>query len=197
MIDTLFIGTSNEHKKEEIKSIFEKNGLSINIKTPKDFNNNDEPVEDGFSFEENATIKSEYYHKKYNIACLAEDSGICIDYLNGYPGIHSKRFLGNLNDRDKNEKILEIMNGIENRKASFHCVICYIDDLGIKHIFEGINNGKISKVQIGEFGFGYDPIFLIPEYNKTEAELGEEYKNVYGHRAKAFDKFIEYIKDEK
>lgn len=196
MINTLFIGTSNEHKKQEINSIFENNGLLVEIKTPKDFNDTAEPIEDGLSFEENATIKAKYYFKKYNMPCLSEDSGICIDYFNSYPNIHSKRFLCNLSDHDKNEYILKLMKDIKNRRASFHCVICYIDENGNDHIFEGVNNGEISLQQKGEKGFGYDPIFLIPEYDKTEAELGEEYKNIYGHRAKAFNKFVEYIKNE-
>lgn len=196
MIDSLFLGSSNNHKKQEIESIFEKNGILINIKTPKDFNDKSEPVEDGFTFEENARIKAKYYHEKYNIPCLAEDSGITIDYFNGYPGVHSKRFMGHLNDHDKNEYVLKLMNNVSNRKATFHCCICYIDESGNEHIFEGINEGEIALEQKGDEGFGYDPIFLIPEFNKTEAELGNDYKNDNSHRYKAFKMFIDYLKNE-
>lgn len=196
MINTLFIGTGNEHKKQEIKSIFENNGFFVDIKTPKDFNDDSDPIEDGTSFKENAIIKAKFYHDKYNMPCLAEDSGITIEYFNNFPGIHSKRFLGNLSDFDKNEYILDLMKGIKNRNAVFHCVICYIDENGKYNIFEGKNHGEISYEQKGNKGFGYDPIFLIPEFNKTEAELGEEYKNKFGHRAKAFDLFINYLKND-
>lgn len=196
MMKTIFIGTGNLNKKKEIEAIFQKNGLSFEIKIPKDFNDNSEPIEDGLSFSENAEIKAKFYYDKYHMPCIGEDSGICIEYFNNLPGIHSKRFLNHLLDADKNDYVLSLMNNIKNRKATFHAAVCYIDENGNSHIFEGINEGEISKVQIGDQGFGYDPIFYIPEFNKTEAQLGLEYKNKYGHRAKAFNKLIEYIKNE-
>lgn len=191
---SLFIGTSNLHKIEEIKIIFKKNSIDIDIKSPRDFNDDSDPIEDGFSFEENAIIKAKYYYDKYHIPCLAEDSGITISYLNDLPGIHSKRILNQLNDSQKNEYILQIMKNVKNRRAIFHDVVCYIDQNGNLHTFEGLNEGEISLQQKGNEGFGYDPIFLIPELHKTEAELGEDYKNEHSHRAIAFKKFIEYIK---
>lgn len=191
---SLFIGTSNLHKIEEIKIIFKKNDIDIDIKSPRDFNDDSDPIEDGFSFEENAIIKAKYYYDKYHIPCLAEDSGITISYLNDLPGIHSKRILNQLNDSKKNEYILQIMKNVKNRRAIFHDVVCYIDQNGNLHTFEGLNEGEISLQQKGNEGFGYDPIFLIPELHKTEAELGDDYKNEHSHRAIAFKKFIEYIK---
>ena len=193
---TLFVGTSNSHKVKEIENIFRLNGIEVDIKTPKDFNDESDPLEDGLSFEENAIIKTKFYYDKYKIPCIGEDSGICIEYLNNEPGIHSKRFLGYLNDYDKNEYILNLMQGISNRKATFHDVVCYIDFNGNIHTFEGINHGEISLEQRGNEGFGYDPIFYIPSLNKTEAELGQEYKDRNSHRALAFRKLIEYIKNE-
>lgn len=192
---TLFIGSSNKHKIDEIKDILHKNSIYVDIKCPKDFNDESDPIEDGLTFSDNAKIKANFYYHKYHLATIGEDSGICIDYFNGLPGIHSKRFLSDLNDHDKNEYILKMMKDINNRKARFITSLCYIDENGSYQIFEGINEGEISFCQKGDKGFGYDPIFLIPEYNKTEAELGEEYKNVYSHRAKAFKEFVEYIKN--
>lgn len=192
---SIFIGTGNQNKIEEIREIFKKNDIEVDIKSPKDFNDDFDPIEDGFSFEENAIIKAKYYYEKYHCACLAEDSGITIEYLNNLPGIHSKRMLNQLNDSEKNEYILQIMKNVKNRKAQFHDVVCYIDENGNIHTFEGINYGEISLMQKGEHGFGYDPIFLIPKYNMTEAELGDDYKNENSHRAIAFKKFIEYIKE--
>lgn len=193
----LFVGTSNLHKIEEIEDIFMRNNIDVKILSPKDFNDNSNIIEDGFSFAENAEIKAKFYYDKYQKACLAEDSGICIEYLNNEPGIHSARFMPDLDVYQTNEYVLKLMKDVKNRKASFHAVICYIDDSGNSHFFEGINYGEISYEQKGSLGFGYDPIFYIPSLGKTEAELGKDYKDIYGHRAKAFKKFIEYLKNEK
>lgn len=192
---TLFIGSNNLNKLKEIKDIFEKNEIFVDIKSPIDFNDKSEVEENGFSFKENSKIKAKYYYDRYHIPCIGEDSGITIEYFNNLPGIHSKRFLGNLNDYDKNNYVLHLMKYIENRKAVFHTSICYIDEDGKEHYFEGVNEGEIAHEQRGNEGFGYDPIFLIPEFNKTEAELGLKYKNENGHRSKAIRKFIDYIKE--
>lgn len=193
----LFVGTSNLHKIDEIKDIFKRNNIEVNIISPKDYSDNSNIIEDGFSFAENAEIKARFYYDKYHMPCLAEDSGICIEYLNNYPGIHSARFLGNMDVSQTNEYVLSLMKDIKNRKATFHAMICYIDEKGESHFFEGINEGEIALIQRGDKGFGYDPIFYIPSEGKTEAELGKDYKDVYGHRAKAFQKFIDYLKNEK
>lgn len=195
-MNTFFIGTSNNNKKKEIDAIFKDSGLFYDIKTPTDFNDTSEPIEDGNSFVENAIIKAKFYFDKYHIPCIGEDSGICIEYFGNFPGIHSKRFMNSLSDKEKNDYVLSLMKDVRNRKATFHAVVCYIDKNDEYHIFEGINNGEILFEQKGEQGFGYDPIFFIPEFNKTEAELGLAYKNEHGHRAKAFKKLIEYIKNE-
>jgi len=194
MINKLFIASSNKHKIEEFKDIFKRNGLNIEIVSPIDFNDQSEPIEDGLSFEDNALIKAEYYFNKYHIATLADDSGITIKYFNDLPGIHSSRFLKSNDYVEKNNKVLDLMKNVKDRKAAFIAVIAYIDEQGNINLFKGVNEGEIALKQAGDKGFGYDPIFLIPEYNQTEAELGEEYKNKYSHRAKAIDKWIEYVK---
>lgn len=196
-MDILFIGSGNLHKLQEIRDIFNKNGLDIDIKCPKDFDIDEEPIENGSSFIENATIKAKFYYDKFHLPTIGEDSGVCIDFYNGGPGIYSKRFLGHLSDRDKNDEILRQMEGVNNRKATFYAIISYFDADGNNHIFEGINEGEIALSQSGNEGFGYDPIFYIPSEGKTEADLGQEWKNKNSHRAKAFKKFIEYYKSTK
>lgn len=193
-MDTLLIGTGNKHKLLEIQDIFKLNDIEFELKIPSDFNITDEPIEDGKSFEENAYIKSKFYFDKLHIPTIGEDSGICIDFYDGGPGIFSKRFLGHLSDHDKNEEILRQMSGSDKRKAVFHAVISYIDENGVNHIFEGINEGEIATKQSGNQGFGYDPIFLIPSEGLTEADLGQDWKNRNSHRAKVFKKFIDYYK---
>lgn len=192
----LFIASNNKNKIAEIKDIINKNGLSFEILSPNSFNDNEEPEENGNSFKENAFIKASFYLNKYHIPCIADDSGICIDYLGGKPGIHSARFLNNLDYIQKNLYILDLMKYVKNRGAQFVDCICYIDQNGKERYYEGINYGQIATKASGNEGFGYDPIFLIPQYNKTEAELGQKYKNDFSHRAIALKKWIEDIKND-
>lgn len=190
----LFIASNNKHKIEEIKDIFDKNFLEVEIFSPSSFDDHDEPIEDGLSFEENALIKARYFYDKYHLPTIGEDSGICIDYFNGKPGIYSKRFLGQFDDPTKNEKILELMKDVKNRKARFVTALAFIDENNSEFIFNGINEGEIALEAKGSEGFGYDPIFLIPQFNKTEAELGLNYKGEFSHRARALKEFIKYVK---
>lgn len=196
MLKKLFIGSNNEHKILEIKEIFKLNNFEVEILSPNDFNVKGEPIEDGLSFNENALIKAKYYYDLFKLPTVGEDSGIEIEYFGNRPNIYSKRFLGHLNDYDKNEYILDLMKYVKNRKARFVTSLAFIDENGNHHLFVGENVGNIALKQAGNKGFGYDPIFEIQEYKKTEAELGEEYKNEYSHRAKAFKEFINYVKEK-
>ena len=189
-MDKLFIASNNSHKIGEIKDILLRNGVDIEIVCPKDLNDTSEPEENGSSFKENAYIKAKYYYDKYHLATIADDSGICIDAFDGGPGIYSARFLSEYDYVTKNNIILERMKDATNRKATFYDVICFINEVGEVNYYEGINEGEISYEQRGTEGFGYDPIFLIPEYNKTEAELGQSFKNEHSHRAKALKKWV-------
>lgn len=193
-MNKLFIASNNAHKISEIKQILLDNGFNIDIYCPNDFDCKEEPIEDGLSFEENAYIKAKHYFDLYKMPTLADDSGITIEYFNNLPGIHSARFLHCDNYVEKNEKILDLMKDIKNRNAKFIDVICYIDELGNASYARGENPGLIAYEQKGDKGFGYDPIFVIKEFNKTEAELGEEYKNKFSHRAKALEKWVQYVK---
>lgn len=191
----LFIATGNENKLYEFDLIFKEFGLDIEIVSPKDFNDNSDPVEDGKTFEENAIIKAKYFYNKYHLPTIADDSGICVEFLNNFPGIYSARFMKTHSYEEKCEALITVLQDAPNRNASFNAVIAYIDENGDIHTFEGINKGTIAYKCAGNEGFGYDPIFVIPKYNKTEAELGLAYKNRYSHRALATQKFVQYLKE--
>jgi len=190
----LFFASNNNNKIIEIKKIIIDNLLDFEIVCPNDFNCKDEPIENGSSFKENSYIKAKFYYDKFHLPTIADDSGICIDFLDGQPGIHSARFKAELNYIEKNEYILQLLKDTSNRGAQFICNICYIDELGQISHFEGIQKGEIAYEQKGIEGFGYDPIFFLPKYGKTEAELGNEYKSKYSHRALALKGWINYVK---
>lgn len=191
----LLVATGNKDKIIEIKEILKKNNVEFELVTPKELGCESEPIEDGKSFEENAVIKAKYYFDLYHIPSLADDSGISINYLNGYPGIYSARFFGGLDYKTKNEIIISMLSNAKDRGAQFVDSIAYVDENGNVSTYEGINEGVISFEQKGDKGFGYDPIFMIEEFNKTEAELGPEYKNEHSHRAKALKKWIKDVKE--
>ena len=193
----LFIASSNGHKLEEIRDILKRNNVNdIEIVCPKDLLITEEPDENGTTFEENAFIKASFYHDKIGLPTIADDSGICIDFFDGQPGIHSARFMSELDYPERNAKIVEMMKDTDNRGAQFVDVLCFIDKDNNVYYYKGINEGEIARKPAGVKGFGYDPIFLIPQYGLTEAELGEEYKNEYSHRAKALRKWILDARDK-
>ena len=189
-MNRLFIASNNKDKIREIEDILERNDVHLELVTPKDMDHHEEPVEDGSTFEENAYIKARYYHDLFGLPTIADDSGICIDYFGGKPGIHSARFLPEMTYPEKNAYIIEVMKDVTERGAQFVDCLCFIDKDNEVHYYKGINEGQIAHEAAGDKGFGYDPIFLIPAYNMTEAELGDDYKNEYSHRAKALKKWI-------
>ena len=191
----LFIATNNKHKLDEISAIFAINNFNVHILTPKDFNDYSDPIEDGFTYNENAYIKASYYFNKYHLPTIADDSGISIKYLNNLPNLHSKRFLRGKNIVETNEFIVEVMKDVKDREAIFKSVICFIDEDGEVNFFSGNNVGEVANKIKGSEGFGYDPILYIPYMHKTEAELGNDFKNHYSHRAKAIKRFINHVKE--
>ncbi|WP_038058047.1 XTP/dITP diphosphatase [Thermodesulfobacterium hydrogeniphilum] len=193
---TLLITTSNLNKAREIKEILK--DLPLEIKTLKDFFDIKPPEETGKTFFENALIKAKYYAEKTGYLCLADDSGLEVEALNGAPGVYSSRFAGeNATDEENNKKLLEALKDIppEKRKAKFVCVMIVYYPSGKYIKTEGIWEGKIALEPRGSFGFGYDPLFLVPEYNyeKTAAELPLEEKNKLSHRAKALKQLKEIL----
>ncbi len=189
-MNKLFIASNNADKINEIREILAINGIEMELICPHDLDCQEEPEEDGATFEENAFIKASFYYNIFHLPTIADDSGICIDYFSGKPGIHSARFLPEMGYPEKCRYIVEVMKDVKDRGARFVDCLCFIDKNGAVHYYRGENEGRIAEEPAGDKGFGYDPIFLIPEFNKTEAELGEAYKNVYSHRAKALKKWI-------
>lgn len=196
MINKLFVATSNAHKLHEIKEILKEFGMEVELLCPKDINDNSEPIEDGKTFKENASIKANFWFNKTHLPTIADDSGICIEYLNNFPGIYSARFMNKFSYFEKNSLIIKALSDAPTRKASFHAGLSYIDENGEEVIFEGILNGEIADKIHGENGFGYDPIFFLKEYGKTTAELSPEEKNRVSHRYLALRQWAEYVKNK-
>ena len=184
--------SNNKNKLFEIQKIFSK--YNLKLLSLSDVSINDQPDENGKTFEENAKIKSDYGFSRTGIPCFADDSGICIEALNWKPGIHSKRFINNF----KNEKncFKHIVNRIENRgkkRAYFKTSISLSMNKNYNVIFNGKIDGRISSESKGDYGFGYDPIFIPNTFNKTFAELTMKEKNKLSHRSIAVTKLVNFL----
>ncbi len=188
----LLFFSNNENKIIEIKKIF----LKFNLKlfSLNDLDINDEPKENGKTFEENAKIKSDYGFDKTGIPCFADDSGICIESLNWNPGVHSKRFLNDFkSDEACFRKIIKSTKINFKQNAYFKTSISLTIKKGQNILFNGKIDGKISDKIKGGFGFGYDPIFIPNYYKKTFAELTTKQKNTISHRSIAVTKLINFL----
>jgi XTP/dITP diphosphohydrolase len=192
----LLIATKNMHKVEEIGKILA--DRSIILKTLDHFPEMEDAVEDGGSYEENACKKAVYYASRTGCIALADDSGLEIDALGGIPGIHSARFIGpHVSFRERNEHILERMKHIDDscRNAHFTCVVAVSWPDGKTRMFRGELHGFIAREMKGEHGFGYDPVFYVPEYDKNLAELESAEKNRISHRSRALAAAREALRD--
>lgn len=192
----IIIGSGNQHKIEEIKNFFSDLNIDFEGLNPK--LNLAEVIEDGKTYKENALKKARQRAKELNQIVIADDSGLSVDYLDGAPGIYSARFGGEeLNDKEKYLKVLKLLAGQkkEKRKAAFVSVIALVDPFKEEEIIvEGRCEGYIAKEPAGENGFGYDPIFYLPEFEKTMAQLEQNKKNEISHRGRALKKIKKEIK---
>jgi len=183
----LVVASNNEHKIEEIKNILSK--FDLEVLSLKEVGINIDIEETGTTFMENAYIKaSEIYKIVEDAMVLADDSGLMVDALGGAPGVYSARFAGEHgNYKKNNEKLLEMLKGIsyEDRKAKFVCAMVLILDEERTIKVQGEVKGVIIDKESGENGFGYDPLFYVPEYNMTFAQMDGEIKNKISHRANA------------
>lgn len=193
----IIFATKNKGKIKEINAIM--SDMNVEVVSMEDAGINIDVVEDGNTFEENAIKKAEEIMKVSGIITMADDSGLEIDYLDGAPGVYSARYMGEDTPYSiKNSKILETMKDVkeENRTARFVSVIATAipnkETITTKGIVEGIIGYEIK----GENGFGYDPIFYVPEYNMTTAEMTPELKNSISHRGKALRLMKEELKKE-
>lgn len=145
----------------------------------------DPPEETGETFAENAMLKADYYHRRTGLMTMADDSGLEVDALGGRPGVHSARYGGgNLSSHEQVALLLDEMKDVQDRTARFRCVIAVSGD-GVRRIFEGSSDGRIARAPAGEYGFGYDPVFIDPESGRTYAELSPAEKSSRSHRGKA------------
>ncbi len=191
------LASQNKHKLEEIKDILK--DLDIEILSMDEVGLGDlEIVEDGKTFEDNSFKKALTVMEKTNTPVIADDSGLEVDYLDGAPGVYSSRFAGeNASDEDNNTKLLKLLEGVAERErtARFVSVITVVFPDGKKLCIRGECNGIIGYEKKGENGFGYDPLFIVPEYNETFAQLGSEIKNKISHRARALEKLRKELKN--
>jgi XTP/dITP diphosphohydrolase len=190
----LVFATNNLHKLQEVAA---KIKGQITLLTLDDIGCNDEIAETGTTFTENASIKSCYIYHKYDLNCFGDDSGLEVDALNGEPGVYSARYSGKYGDHEANiDKVLDKLGDNANRNARFWTVISLMWN-GMEHIFEGTIEGAIRYERSGDKGFGYDPIFQPDGYDITFAEMSLEEKNKISHRARAVEKLIDFLNNEK
>jgi len=182
----LLLATTNRHKVEEFRTIFA--DLPYRLLSLSDVALNMDVEETGTTFQQNADLKALAYARASGMLSLADDSGIEIDALGGEPGVYSARFLGvQTSYEERFRYILERLHGlpIEQREARFRCVITIAEPSGYHRSVEGNEVGVIADEPRGTLGFGYDPIFLVPEFGKTHAELSSKEKHHISHRGRA------------
>ena len=192
----LVLASNNPHKLEELRSIL--CSLGMDVVSQREMGINIEPEETGCTFEENSYIKARTIMDACGIATIADDSGLMVEALNGEPGIYSARYGGAecRSDMDRLNCLLRKMEKTENRKAKFVSVITMLTPDGKKIVARGECPGEILRSPRGNNGFGYDPVFYIPEEHCTFAELSSEQKNRISHRARALKVFVQKVREE-
>ncbi|MFB3924947.1 MAG: XTP/dITP diphosphatase [Syntrophales bacterium] len=188
------IASKNRGKISEIRTLLQ--DIDIEVLSLNDYPEFPEIVEDGRTFLENALKKARTVSEMTNEIALADDSGLEVDFLGGRPGVHSARYSGDrATDESNIRKLLEEMKGVplEKRGAAFRCSLVLYRKDGIFRSFEGTLRGRIALEPAGKGGFGYDPVFVVPERGKTLAELLPDVKNRISHRAKALMKLKRYL----
>lgn len=184
----IVFATGNPHKLEEINEISKGSGIEF-VLPPVDFS----PVEDGNTFEENSYKKAKEANRVSGMISLADDSGLCVNALDGAPGLYSARYAGT--QEEKINKILKELEPHEDRSAKFVCVMTLLDAQGnILHVSKGECYGSIALSQSGKNGFGYDPVFIVGDGDFTMADLSEDKKNEVSHRGRALRDMLKFIK---
>lgn len=184
----IVFATGNPHKLEEINEISKGSGIEF-VLPPEGFN----PVEDGTTFEENSYKKAKEANRVSGKMSLADDSGLCVNALNGAPGLYSARYAGT--QQEKIDKILKELEPHKDRSAKFVCVMTLLDAQGnILHVSRGECHGSIALSQSGKNGFGYDPVFIVGDGDFTMADLSEDEKNTISHRGRALRDMLKFIK---
>jgi len=190
----LVVATRNAGKLKEIRRLLESHG--IRVRGLEEFPGVPDVVEDGKTFAENAIKKAEAVAQFTSLPCLADDSGLVVDALQGRPGVHSARFSGaEADDQSNNRKLLYEMAAVPEirRQASFCCVMALCMPGQSPRLFQGRVNGAILEREQGAGGFGYDPLFWLPGYNCTMAELPLDTKNQVSHRGQALRQLVDFL----
>lgn len=186
MTKQIILATANQGKAAEFAVLLAE--LDVQIQTLCDYPQIGEIIEDGDTFSANALIKAKTMAKATGLLAIADDSGLEVDVLDGAPGIYSARFAGEEKDDEKNiDKLLALLAQTpdEDRRAQFLCAIAIVTPEGEEYTVQGVCRGRILRERAGQGGFGYDPVFYVPEYAKTFAQLSMEEKNAISHRGKA------------
>ena len=199
MKQIIVLATTNKGKTRELQDLLKDH--PIEIKNLSDFGPIPEVVEDGETFDDNAYKKAAFTARILGYPALADDSGLCVDALDGAPGVYSARYAGeDATDADNVARLLKEMADKDNRKASFQCVISIAVPTGAALTYEGRCDGILTREPEGDNGFGYDPLFFFPEFNKTFAQLSMAEKAGVSHRGKALqevsremDKILDWI----
>lgn len=194
----IVLATNNSHKIQELKNISKE--LNIEFLTKSEIGQGDFDVEETEeTLEGNALLKAKGLKKLIgDYIVISDDTGLFVDYLNGEPGVHSSRYSGEDHNDEKNkEKLLENLKDVslENRNAHFKTVIAMVEDGKDDIIVEGVLKGKIAEEEKGTEGFGYDPLFIPEEYDKTFSQMGIDEKNKISHRYRALNALIEKLKE--
>ncbi len=199
MKQMLVLATGNQGKVKEFREMLK--DFPVEIKSLSDFGPIPEPVEDGETFDDNAYKKAHFTARVLGLPCIADDSGLVVDALDGAPGVYSARYAGeNATDDENIDKLLAEIKDKEDRKAHFACVVSIAVPSGPALTYEGRCDGEIIDERRGEDGFGYDPIFYCPTLKKTFAEASMEEKNKVSHRGQAlkqvtdeFDNILKWL----
>lgn len=182
--------TKNDHKLKEIQDIL--SGLPVKVLSLEDFPSLFLPAECGKSYEENALLKARQVHFFTGFPALSDDTGIEVEALGGRPGIFSSRYAGS--DRERRRKLLQELQGMswEKRKAKFVCAVAFVSSQG-ERVFRAEVSGFIAFEERGTNGFGYDPLFFLPQVGRTYGEMTEEEKNKLSHRFHALSQFRQWL----
>ncbi len=188
----IMIATTNDNKVAEYREMLQPLGYQVHsMKELAEIIID----ENGQSFEENALIKVRAVYQQCGCMTIGDDSGLSIKALNGAPGIYSARFMPEASYPEKNAAIIRMLAESEDRSAWFTCAIAMIDHLGQPHVFTGRFDGQIAYQPAGNNGFGYDPIFYLPGYGKTSAELTADQKNAISHRGLATRQLLQWLQE--
>ena len=195
MMKEIVFATHNAHKASEIRNIL---GDSVKVKTLTDINLFEEIPENGNTFEENSFLKADFVRARVSdfTMCIADDSGLMVEALDGAPGVFSARYAGEPADSERNiDKLLNRLDGVTDRKARFRTAIALLQGDKLK-LFEGICPGEIIAERRGSAGFGYDKVFVPEGFDRSFAEMTDAEKNAISHRGRATALLIDYLKRE-